>query len=569
MEALKLKIDGLNQTFKAITEMLNGGLITNVDSVTDATGKTGLIFTIQTYSEASGAQINTYTIWNGTDGKDGNDGNDGTDGKDGNDGAPGSTPQIGMEKEEATGLYYWTLNGEPMKDADGKLIYTSKAPKLQIDNDGSGNSVWKVSYDDGATWENLGVFTGNVVGSSITVELDATGKNVIIKQTGKTDITIPIVENKLKINFTNINASTGMKVMPNGVYLVNYTLENASANATVKAEALDGTKNMDIEHIPAEKKIKITVKDQAKSDVILVHVYDGGMCMHTSFNIAPDPAIKAITIGEPEVLWELEAGSDDVEYQGTLTLPEAATEELTFSVIPAGTYSSDVFTIEPTVTIASGSPTGTYKVTAKRSAMTAGTAYTIPSIIFYRENADYHVSGSVMMTAGIPVKINLTADMLSSKYTSSNVGDGDDISKLCDGDVNTYWGSNYQVSCPVGDATYGVYIDIALSQPLVGVKLRYATRSSNTATPKALVVGVSNMGDIWDILFTHDKNGLPTDGSAWWEGDKLHMLSSKLSFSKIRFGITKSSYGGGSDLITNSSKSTALSELEVYGLYGK
>ena len=536
IEALKLKIEGLNQTYKAISEMLNGGLITGVEEVTDG-DKKGYTFTVQT-----GTEINTYTIWNGE---------------------TVAAPQLGVEKEEETGLYYWTLDGEPLLNADGEKIYSAKAPQLRINS----SSEWEISYDDGATWKNLGVFTGTVVGNSIEVEL--VDGVVVIKQDGKTDIEIPLTpKNTLGITFTNIDAAAGMIVMKNGVYLVEYKLENVSENAYVKAEALNGT-NFDVVNFPAEKKFKIAVKGQMTSDVILVHVYDGGVCMHTSFNIAPSSSIKAITIDEPEVLWGLEAGSDNVEYEGTLTLAEAASEDLTFSVIPVGTYSSDIFTVEPTVTISTGETEGKYKVTAKRSAMTAGTAYTIPSIIFSGENTGYHVGGAVTMTAGVLAEILLTADMLESKYTSVASGDGDNIGFLCDGDINTYWGSNYSNTCPNGDATYGVYIDINLPKSLIGVKFRYCTRNTNNAVPKALVVGVSNVGDRWDTLFTNDGTGLPTDTYSWGEDDVLHSLSGGVLFTKIRFGITRSSYNGGSDLITTPKASTAFAELKIYGLYGQ
>lgn len=575
MEALKLKIEGLNETFKAMTAMLNGGFITEVKPITEG-DKTGYAITVQTSSGSSDIQVETYNIWNGTDGKNGSNG---TNGSNGDDGAPGSTPQIGVEKEETTGLYYWTVDGTPMSDGAGGKIYTSKAPQLKINND-SGSSVWEISYDDGTTWTELGVFTGSVVSSSITVALDGTGKNVVIKQDGKADITIPIVENKLKINFTNIDA-TGMKVIKNGVYFVEYTLENASANATVKAEALNSA-NLEVENLPAEKKIKVTVKGQNTGDAVLVHVYDGTVCMHTSFNITLDPAIKAITIDEPEVILPLEAGSDDVVYEGTLTLPEAATEELTFSVIPDGTYSSDIFTIEPTVTIANGSTTGTYKVTAKRSAMTAGTAYTIPSIIFSGTNANYHVSGSVKMTAGILGKITLTGD---SYYASSNNADA---KKLCDGLLpqGNHWESSYNSSKKVfGDPIYGIYIDVTLPQAIVAVKFRYCTRAGN-GLPKKLALGVENNEGAWVLLETMEQ--MVTGNNQWGE-TPVYLMKDNSVFDKVRFGMTvgffPSSYtnskgetdGNGNGILTgylggadggdNMINTVALAELEVWGLW--
>lgn len=566
MEALKLKIEGLNQTFKAITEMLNGGLITNVEEVTDpSTGKTGLTFTIQTYSEASGAQINTYTIWNGTDGKDGNDGNDG------NDGAPGSTPQIGMAKEEATGLYYWTLNGEPMKDADGKLIYTSKAPKLRISDDGSGNSRWEVSYDDGATWTNLGVFTGSVVSSSI--QIDVVDNNVVIKQEGKADITIPIVEaNNLKINFTNIDAAAGVHVTKDGVYFVEYTLENASANAIVKAEMLNDDTNFEVENLPAEKKIKVTAKGQLTSDVILVHVYDGGVCMHTSLTIAND--LKVLTISDPKPVVSLD--NENVTYEGKLVLDQPATTDIILSVVSgSGTLPTSNFSnLSSSVTIGQGQTTGTYSVTVSRTGLTAGQAYTLPITLTVSGEVDIQGNtiirtplgervdfqdNTIAMIAGQFVEISLQESMLSSQYT----GEGS-LGNLCNGVEDDFWGSSYSSgSCPAGDATYGVYIDITLSSALCAVKFDYCTRHNNAnAVPKTIVIGGSNDGSNWTKCFTITEDGLPTEAKVWWNGDPGHGLGA--SYSHIRFGVTKSALG---DLIKEAYKSTALSELKVYGLH--
>ena len=45
----------------------------------------------------------------------------GTDGKNGENGKDGSTPQIGVKKD-SDGIYYWTLNGEWLLDANGNKI---------------------------------------------------------------------------------------------------------------------------------------------------------------------------------------------------------------------------------------------------------------------------------------------------------------------------------------------------------------------------------------------------------------------------------------------------------------
>lgn len=549
IEALKLKIEGLNQTFKAITEMLNGGLITKVEEVTDDNGKKGYTFTIQTYSETAGTQINTYTIWNGDNGKDGEDG------------TAGSTPEIGMEKEEETELYYWTLNGEPMKDADGKLIYTSKAPQLRIND----SSKWEISYDDGATWTELGVFTGTISSSSIVVEV--VDGNVVIKQDGKDDITIPIVENNIKITFKNVPAN-GMSVIKNGVYLVEYELENASSNATVKAEMLNGT-NFEVENLPDEKKFKITVKGQNTADVVLVHVYDGGVSMHTSFKVTPNVSIKAVTIDEPDVLLGLEAGSDDFEYEGTLSLENPASEALTFSIIPVGTYNSSVFDIESTVTIRAGELTGTYKVVVKRSAMSLGTAYTIPSIIFSGENANYQVNGSVTVIAGILVKVTLDNTNCSVSNDAYNAA-----ANLYDDDVVTFWESCWHSASELfGDPTYGIYIEVALPRKMIAVSFRYHTRNSANGLPRELALGVGN-SEGWTLLEIMNQ----TANSNEWGTTPMLLKKDKTDFGKVRFGMTRGFHSTSAtdapvdgsltgSLGTGYVNSVALAELEVYGLY--
>lgn len=104
------------------------------------------------------------TIYHGEDGKDGQNG---TDGKDGADGKDGITPIIGV-KQDIDNIYYWTLNGEWLLDANGNKIKAQGTdgkngqngedglpPKLKIEND-----YWYVSYDNGQTWTKLGKATG-------------------------------------------------------------------------------------------------------------------------------------------------------------------------------------------------------------------------------------------------------------------------------------------------------------------------------------------------------------------------------------------------------------------------
>ena len=124
------------------------------------------------------------TIYHGQDGKDGADGKDGQDGQNGS----ANTPVIGVA-QDIDGVYYWTLNGEWLLDDNGnKLPVSGKdgqngtngsngqdgadgedgkdgadgqdgkdgiTPQLKIED-----GYWYISYDNGATWTQLGKATG-------------------------------------------------------------------------------------------------------------------------------------------------------------------------------------------------------------------------------------------------------------------------------------------------------------------------------------------------------------------------------------------------------------------------
>ena len=107
------------------------------------------------------AYSNAITIYHGKDGANGQDGKDGKD---------GYTPQIGV-KQDTDGIYYWTLDGDWLLDASGNKIKAvgtdgkdgqdgkdgadGITPQLKIEN-----NYWYVSYDNGATWTQLGKATG-------------------------------------------------------------------------------------------------------------------------------------------------------------------------------------------------------------------------------------------------------------------------------------------------------------------------------------------------------------------------------------------------------------------------
>ena len=121
------------------------------------------------------ADSDTITIYHGENGKDGADGKD------------GYTPQIGVMKD-TDGIYCWTLDGEWLLDGKGNKIQANGingnngqdgtdgvdgiTPRLKIEND-----YWYVSYDNGATWVELGKATGEVSNESDNIFTNITQDN--------------------------------------------------------------------------------------------------------------------------------------------------------------------------------------------------------------------------------------------------------------------------------------------------------------------------------------------------------------------------------------------------------
>lgn len=127
----------VNAQVKALQDLVGkaeeGKVITNVQETSEGY--------VLTFSDES-----VITVKHGAAGANGTNGTNGIDGQ---------TPAIGVKADE-DGTYYWTINGEWLYAGDAKVKAQGadgKTPKLQI-NDGE----WQVSYDNGSTWEGLGVY---------------------------------------------------------------------------------------------------------------------------------------------------------------------------------------------------------------------------------------------------------------------------------------------------------------------------------------------------------------------------------------------------------------------------
>lgn len=226
-----------------------------------------------TISFAKSAPI---TIYHGEDGKDGQDGKPGEDGND------GSTPIIGV-KQDTDGVYYWTLNGDWLTDDSGDRIQAegrdgTDGKPGEDGNDGQdgkpgedGNDgqdgqdgkpgedgkdgitpqlkiedgYWYVSYNDGASWTQLGKATGDKgepgepgQAGGIFKDVEETDDSVIFTLNDDSTITIPkaTASETLDIVFGNTDS---INVLPDKTYEIEYTITGADENTLIEVVAQD------------------------------------------------------------------------------------------------------------------------------------------------------------------------------------------------------------------------------------------------------------------------------------------------------------------------------------------
>ena len=198
----------------------------------------------------------TVTIYNGKDGANGDKGDKGDKGED------GYTPVIGVKKD-ADGIYYWTLDGEWLTDADGNKVKAEGqdgaqgpqgeqgepgaagpagdngnpgdkgadgvTPKFKIEN-----GDWYISYDNEATWEKVGRATGedgNNVGDSIFKSVDDSNADyVVFTLADGTEITLPRVSS-LAIAF---DAEGLVAMTANETRNIGYTVTGNTANLSME-----------------------------------------------------------------------------------------------------------------------------------------------------------------------------------------------------------------------------------------------------------------------------------------------------------------------------------------------
>ncbi|WP_196017695.1 leucine-rich repeat protein [Alistipes senegalensis] len=298
-----------------VTALQNGDYITSVTPVTSGGQTIGYTMTFK--------HALPITIYHGTNGKDGQDG---TDGKDGQDGKNGTTPVIGVAPYN--GVYYWTLNGTWLTDTSGNKIKAEGTdgrdgvdgrpgqdgedgidgkpgqdgddgqdgkpgedgedgitPQLKIENE-----YWYISYDNGASWTQLGKATGDKGdkgdkgdpgtpgasgGDSIFSKVEDNATEVVFTLAdGTTTITIPKYTAAASLDIT-FETTESVNVLPGKSYEIGYTLSGANERTVVEAVAQNGYRADVVATDYQSGKIVITAPETAADDRIIVLVSDG------------------------------------------------------------------------------------------------------------------------------------------------------------------------------------------------------------------------------------------------------------------------------------------------------
>lgn len=264
-EALRTQCNQMNTNIEALQKIVSS--LQNNDYITSCTPhmengvQTGYVI-----SFAKSPSIIVYNGKNGAPGKDGEPGKDGADGNDGVDGKDGYSPVVGVKKD-TDNIYYWTLDGKWLTDADGKKV---KAQGTDGKNGADGNDglpgadgkdgndgangtngkdgvtpqlkiedgFWFVSTDGGQNWTKLGKATGadGKDGDSFFSSVSDSETKVTFVLKDGSSFEVP-KESGLNIIFQNTDA---IRFLLGSAYKIAYTLVGSDAQTSIEILCQDG-----------------------------------------------------------------------------------------------------------------------------------------------------------------------------------------------------------------------------------------------------------------------------------------------------------------------------------------
>ena len=555
---LENKVNNINESYKALTAMFNGGIITNVVSFSEDAG-TGYAITIM-YNDGTSK---TFKIYNGVKGD------------------IGEAPAVEL-KQDDDGRYYWVINGE--EPAAERIYADVVTPQLQLDEDGN----FQISYDGGKTWKAIGVFSGEVnSGIEMTVEKDESGNVVTVTFTqGDNEWTYSVSESG-KSNISVMLTVDGKDVEPFGTIsiaegetkTITVAVDGASENAVVTAELQNaGGYTVTVDDMD------IMVENVAGgANKLIINILDGGACYHTWVALA-DGDDNSYAMEVVKGAWIEVAETDDTGYYVPVAygagfekydnipvnmtvnvyIEEPAKQDVTFDVNIHEWTDIDASKIEvpSTVTINKGEDSAVIPLTVRNRSGLSGDKCIALEFAVKDETANPEY-GYFFIANNFCKKLSLTADNYHHYFASS-------AAYLCDGNYSTggdtnYTESNFKEGAAFGSylstiKNWGIYIDIDLPNTVCEVGFAYVHRSgegSPTASNGeigALKFGAKSDSDSDYTVIgtaTQAENGLPNAAhsgltasqSGYWKQFNytrdLPMMSSGKAINSVRFGVTR------------------------------
>lgn len=229
----------------------------------------------------------------------------GRDGKPGDAGAAALPPAIGVAIDN-TGNYYWTINGEPLLDADGNRVPVNgtdgadgvdgKTPIFKVDDNGQ----WLISFDNGLTWTGpYGQATGadgDTFFTGVTVSPD--GKTARIDLIDGSSVNVVIYkEFNIAFDIADMMVPSGRSVE------IPYHVTGATPSTVVEAIGRDEWKADVISDNPAAGVIRVTAPTEyAGSGRVVVYASDGAdiTIMRTLTFVAGTISVSTSSVDIPQ-----------------------------------------------------------------------------------------------------------------------------------------------------------------------------------------------------------------------------------------------------------------------------
>ena len=219
IDALKTQVSQINTNISSMQTVLNA--LQNQDYVTAVIpiNRDGVEIGFTINFQKSGA----ITIYHGRDGAPGEPG------------ANGATPVVGA-RQHNDGEWYWTLNGEWLKDDAGSMVRANSkdgiTPEMKIEG-----GYWYVSYDNGANWTNLGKAT-NEADASLFKSVDAVSSDQYVSLF-LADNTELKLQRYAGISIV-LSEQDDMEILPGQTVTISYLVNGASGTPKVSVASVGG-----------------------------------------------------------------------------------------------------------------------------------------------------------------------------------------------------------------------------------------------------------------------------------------------------------------------------------------